>query len=537
SEADLESAVWQYQAEGSNTWEDYNSGIDLLGIKSYTTNYIVDSANEFVFYYYKVFSVASEVNPKIDEEALIDAGYNLSNGKVITGFLMPNNIDSWLSVSNRDNSKQGQIVLTITVPDNFRPQLANLSFKISRTYRYGGGHRGFNATDYLPAGERDLTSHVSLTNPNPATAQFEKTIFLDYDLSPASFSDGVKNIYDNLYDVDSNGEKLYAVWNTDIVNEGWVDSDWYYANEGYFWYERSESRIASSSSLYEKVKNPDGSDAGMEWHYIKWDWVVRKFLQNTSNPRYSQFNESQKFDRFDFNEAVGCDYKLYVSYNGLDNLEPVATESKRGYPALTPREFTYLSMFLRELAFYRAPAAYYDRIKGLGLGDAGMLGADVTANGYKSGRILVRNGGLNGVSGARADVYTEDLNGSIGYSDLPGCGVKFNWPRMDIKFGDYAELCLSNRIVNVYTPLYSGTISITAYMYAGTYYHGLQEGSRLVVNYTGSDVEVDYRYANEYLGGPWVRAQDPNFSPHKFFDRTTSINWTGPSGTTYPGFK
>lgn len=525
----LDSVTWNYQEGESSTWKEYGSSIDIESTKVIETNSFLDSGvTELQFYYYRVWSVAKVFDPKIEQEGLAQDGYNVSETySPIVAILLPANIDSWLSVSDRDNSAQGKIKLTINVPAEHRPIADRLDFKISRTYRYGGGHRGFNAVDY--GSNKDLSSHTSLSNPNPTTTEFEKTIFLDYDTNVGS--SGTKVILDDLYDVNSAGERLYAVWNKSLeLNSG----------GGYQWYERPLSIINANSSTYEIIKDPDETPSAHEWHYLKWDWVTRKFLQNPGNPRYASFSEAQRYDRFDFNEAVGCDYKLHISYKGLTGIAPVVSATKRGYPALTPREQGFLSMFLRELAFYEVPASFQDRIRPLGVGDAGSLGADITARGYKSGTLTVRNGGMAGL-GAKADVKCADEpGGSIGFSHLPGCGVRLDWKKMLIMFGG-PHKCFENAKFEAITPLYQIECQLTAFMMGGQYYHGLQPGSALSValkvgaNY-GSYVTVPYQYANEYLGGEWARARGQSAS--SFFDRYTSINWKDPDdpNRAYPGF-
>lgn len=55
---------------------------------------------------------------------------------------------------------------------------------MKRTYRYGGGYQGHNAT------LEDKSSHTNLKNPDPAVGDWEKTIVLEYPFESNRFEDG-----------------------------------------------------------------------------------------------------------------------------------------------------------------------------------------------------------------------------------------------------------------------------------------------------------------------------------------------------------
>ncbi|MBN2652860.1 MAG: hypothetical protein JXR63_10800, partial [Spirochaetales bacterium] len=467
-----------------------------------------------------VFSVASEANPKIDEEALIDAGYNLSNGKVITGFLMPHDLSSWFSVSDCDTTIPGKIKIDFNIPASFVANQDRFDIEFTRTYRYGGGYRGHNAVDY---GERNLQSHVDLFNPNPITTPWEKTIEL---YSSIGGGDLPEQIIDTQYDVADNGEKLIAVRNKEVkpLNAG-IDYDGY-GTTTFAWYQRTQSHINNYPSTYEIV---DANDE-FEWHYLIWDWVLRKYMQHPDNPRYSTI--TNKFHRFDFEEATACDYRLKITLKADPSVN-MTSPVKQGWAALTAREFAGLGAIIRDIAFHSLPTTFADELLNAKDNQPPQNNMDVA--GRFDGRI--RAWDLQAGTTVKGKFASTDGVHGKGIADFPGMFMKFSWTdfQFSIGIGDHSPKRVMNGTrFDFYTPKFEGYLAITGDLLAGTFYHGLHNtngGAKFLAtvkvvgqssNYLDA-VDAGYKYPGEWMGGGWRRAYD---NPAKWYnERFTSIKW------------
>lgn len=133
------------------------------------------------------------------------------------------------------------------------------------------------------------------------------------------------------------------------------------------WFLLTDSQIAAYAVAtppqeWVKVLDPDGTLSEHEWHYLLWDWVIRKQLGATNVT-----NKNAAFADFDFTEMVECGYKIRL----IDSRNPQSfsetTVVKKGVPALTPREFAHLAELIREVSFYHIEATVYNAIKGITL--------------------------------------------------------------------------------------------------------------------------------------------------------------------------
>lgn len=529
------------------SWKAMNGSESPENFKSISDLSVLDSGFDSVidFWYYRIRAI-NENSKNVGlylSEGQVGAGYHISDWATPAAiFLAPRNLAGWLAASDNDystTSAYGKVRLTVTVPQAYRPYINDFNFEVNRTYRYGGGYQGHNAVSGTNKGNSDLSSHTSLTNPDPTSGPWKKTITLEYPFNGSDFSNGVLSRMDTLYDVDEDGKKLIAVVNTSFESETAKP-----------WYERTQDFIDNNPQgvTYQKVPDLDGEPSEMEWHYLKWDWVIRKAMYHSGNDEIPSSVSGR--NRFDINLMTRADYTLTVksSVAGHDDVTFTDTEHVvYGWPALTPREFGFLAMILREISFYRIKVSYYDEVEEMGLGAAGMAKQDEEHLGACGGKICKKNGGLNGVSGASADVYTEG-GPNNGISEFPGCEIVFSWKPMYIKFGG-PHICLDGKLMYIYTPKWSGSIKITADLYGGTYYHGLASRSHFDISYASftnyADISTlmpsnatslgSYRMGNEYLsmGLTWDRAKGNN--PNNYYDRYTSVGWTYP-GLSYPGF-
>lgn len=455
-----------------------------------------------------------------------------------------------------DNKLFGKIKLTVSENEKGAKQDHSLfTIKAERTYRYGGTHQGYPTNDLAgeyfwnntdkPGSVIKGTYCTDLYNPNPASCPWEKTVLLEYSFDLASSNSA--NVYDTLYDTDdATGEKLLAVRRKVI------------AEEGFPWFERKESIVKANASKYDIIYDPDGTASEYEWHYLNWDWVMRKYMYHASNPLAKTYPNtgtagSSKYvgdrpGRFDLKDAVRCDYRLVLVSKLEPNVSIKSEKTVSGYPSLTPREFSSLAMILREIAFYEIEASYYDEITETTISNQPPKDPK-TAAGWANtkkgngGSIELVKGELNGFTGIRAHVRT---NGP-GYEYFSGCFLKFDWPTLGLNFGGPSK-CIDNFKLEIQTPLagMSGTVNMTAFMMGGTYFHGMHSGSFVTVTYPGYSgfrMEIGENWgkgnnhkvlvSNEYLEMNWGRISTS--TKDTYMDRYTSINWSY-GNKQYPGF-
>ncbi len=537
----LEGANWEYLPTNGTQWANLDGeiNVDAMNILS-STSYLDNAATDsMAYYYYKVFAINRDAkeDQNIINEGQLSGNYFLSEPTVSFGYILDLDLAGWLTVSDNDRSSDkayGKIKLEVTVPATDRHYMDNLQVQVRRTYRYGGGYQGHNAT------RSDKSSHTNLTNPNPAAVSWEKTITLEYPFSADTLKTATVTQWDTMYDVNDSGEKLIAALDKNTSQSG---------GTSYPWYERTQAQM-DSMGKWEKIYDTDGTPSEMEFHYLKWDWIVRKAMNHSANPN----KDSNKIKRFDINLMTRADYQVVVKHKDPSVTDEIVGPVVYGWPALTPREFAFLVMLAREVSFYRVGVSFADEHREQGFGDAGNAANDVTAKGAVSGHILTRNGGLDGFSGAKADVFTSN-NGSSNdgghIEDLPGVKVTLSWRPFKLGFGG-PNKNLDGHEIKVATPRWSGSTYITAYLYGGTYLHGIHpQDSFFEIKYAkwnrtrvsstlhanASAVQGQGAMALEYLndGFTWWRTTSSGSNKNTYFDRYTSVNWSF-EGRAYPGF-
>ena len=534
----LDSASWDFLESVGNwsalTSQTFSDMHNLVGT-SYTDG---DSVAQGNYFYYKVVASnsTSQANTDYQNEGVVTGDYYVSTSSYFAATIkpLPVNIDGWLTVSDNDQTCKGDIALTIDIPAEYQPYLAQFDFVIERTYRWGDGYQGHFADEH--AGQPTISDYYcSLTNPNPATVAFSKTIDLEYDTSGSAFSGSSLTVFDTLYDVDGSGNKLFASVNTEhcYVNEHSIQ---------YPWFERTQAYIDDSATNgpFSKILDHDGTPSEHEWHYLKWDWVVRK-----AKAQYGNWSD------FDINEMTRADYKLKMVYtNG--NPGTVTSSTVSGWPALTAREFAFMLHFIREVSFYRLPMTWWDEIVDMQDNQPSM--SDISQSGWQagSGKIYLRDA-FAGLGGAGGDAYTD----AIGISEFPGISLIFDWHGFKINTGGdtSGNRDISGRVAYVTTPRWSGSMKYYLSVFAGTLYHGVYESgpggwSETQITYENwSDESIDDIYGNwnayiysvnmvhEYLSkgasGGW-RAST-GWVQGGYRNRMTSVNWDYPS-RSYPGF-
>lgn len=551
---------------GGTGWSAVASETDILNGKAVTASKFTDSSfntddyvgKEFVYRIYAVNTVvrSAESSYRAEFSGLQGLFFMSAAAESKLIILLPNpdnilTLAATQGAETNDSKLPGKIKLTVNEKGS-KPDYSNFTVKVERTYRYGGTHQGYPTADLVSdnmwTGYGSYISgryHTDLTNPDPAACPWEKTILLEYVFDLASNSSAA--VYDTLYDTDdATGEKLIAVRRK--ISHDTMQP----------WYERKESVVSKNAAKYDIVLDPDGTKSEYEWHYLNWDWVMRKYMYHPDNPLAKVYtstgnssstkNVGDRPGRFDIADAVRCDYRIVL----VSKIDPSVTAKSEktvsGYPRLTPREFSSLAMIIREIAFYEIPASYYDEVEEQG---TSLKRDPVTVEGWNNSKK--KDGSIQLV---KVDVNIFSLSGTAhlrtngsGYSYFPGCYIKFDWPGFTIKLGGDYSKCLDNNELEIVTPLpgMCGKVKMTAYLYGGTYYHGMQNGSFITVTYPGyTDFRMDLGkmpgaqnhkalVSNEYIESNWGRAQYTN-NPDTYWDRYTSINWSY-SNLRYPGFK
>lgn len=551
---------------GGTSWSVVSSETDILNGNAVTSPKFTDSAintddyvgKEFVYRIYAVNTAvrSAESSYKAEFSGFSGTFYMSAAAESKLVILLPNpdnilTLTATQGAETNDTKLPGKIKLTVNEKSSTKPDYSHFTVKVERTYRYGGTHQGYPTVDLVSdnmwTGGDYISGkyHTDLSNPDPAACPWEKTILLEYTFDLNSSSSA--NVYDTLYDTDdATGEKLIAVRRK--ISHDTMQP----------WYERRESVVNSNASKYDVVLDPDGTKSEYEWHYLNWDWVMRKYMYHPDNPLAKVYtstgnssstkNVGDRPGRFDIQDAVRCDYRIVL----VSKIDPAVTAKSEktvsGYPRLTPREFSSLAMIIREIAFYEIPASYYDEVEEQGVS---LKRDPVTVEGWNNSKK--KDGSIQLV---KVDVDIFSLSGTAhlrtngsGYSYFPGCYIKFDWPGFTIKLGGDAAKCLDNNELEIVTPLpgMNGKVKMTAYLYGGTYYHGMQSGSFITVTYPGyTDFKMELGklpgaqnhkalVSNEYIESNWGRAQYTN-NPDTYWDRYTSINWSY-GNLKYPGFK
>lgn len=528
---DLAVADWVYLADAdASTWITIG-GSELLADyaqlkgSSYTDPV---QASATAIYYYRVKAVNSEAVASAQYQALaaasvlpVSAGISYAATGKTQGLPAPSQLKGWLTATDNDPSIAGNIDVTIEVPPAYTAMIPALNFKLTRTYRYGGDSNGAAHQGYYAQGT-DTSSHWKLDHPDPAGADttWEKTITLT---NPGyeEFSDGVYIYRDNLHDTNGRGEPLYAARNLDVKLLG--DNNSY---KGSPWYERSMSQIESGN--FEMVRDPDGELAGYEWHYLKWDWVMRKYLYHSGNPLSGEAQQN----RFDINEATRCDYKLELSWKnaGAGVVDKVETEPAYGWAALTPREFSYLGFILREIACYDVGLTFHDAVYEMGIPSTN----DVIGYGWADGQMK-----LHSMKSSLSPLGGHGKIGTVGprgVAHFTNCYVKIepHWA-MEVYVSSHRNI--NGNILVDCGERYQGEIIMkNINILVGTYYHWVHGGQVQVSTGNYRNHSLSFEMCNEYMNSKWKWARVEEYRGGRDWDgRNTSINWKC-NGKTYPGY-
>ncbi|MBN2653153.1 MAG: hypothetical protein JXR63_12300 [Spirochaetales bacterium] len=529
-------ASWKYYSstEGEE-WQTMTFGFDQIDLDNVSTfkehfgtsfvDTAIPEANTQV--YYRIIPLNSIAMDFAQEGEILHAFRDKKPGiggqKTAVAINLPANPQEWLIVSDVTSTNSslknlalanpGYNAVVLDIPDEYVSLLPAVNLKVTRTYRYGDGHQGYNAS------KTDRSSHTALNNPDPANIPWEKTIDVivaDIDTTPELFTTGSLEFKDNLADR-IGGEDVYAVWLKTHTNAGGANP----------WYERKENNIDGD---YVLVRNPDGQPEGHEWHYLKWDWVVRKYMNNPGNPNQN----SNRFARVNLLEAVRCDYRIELTWkeSELSVSDKVVSTPVYGIPALTPREFTSLAFFIREVAFYKIPMSFLDEVYEQGVGNADT--SDKNVPGKIEGRLKMWGGSLDLFAlTIKANAATEDGPSGIGVVDFPGIGIKLSW-NIALKLGGEPRRSIDGSIFDIFTPFGNGKLQLWADLLGGTYQHGVYGGDIRVTYNNYSNQKVELGICNEYGGtNGWQRASGS--SPADYDNRYTSVGWEV-SGKTYPGF-
>jgi hypothetical protein len=514
TEDNLASETWSYMSTSDEWTELVTEGDtpttldDQKKFVSFSYLETSDKIESGKKYYYKIIAINQAVIADTSLDSLSkDGGEPGYGATAFSGFVfLPviEDLSKWLEATNQVDSPDGKIEVTLKIPEKYKNLAGAMKYIVTRTYRYGGGYQGHGSDD------NDGTVNASL-EPKPENSPWEKTISIA-EISGNEIEGGKKVLIDTLYDTDENGNKLYACINKKVTfdcgsycNSG-SDGD---SNDGNPWYERTKSQIESTSNDYKMILDPDGTPAGHEWHYLKWDYVFRKYLNHPDNPLASQ--PFQK--KVNFEEAVRCDYSLKLVWDtSLAGVNDASTTSEKvyGYPSLTPREFTSLVFFLREEAFNRIWYLNYQAFEGFSLG---KLTSGQSANGKSAGSVRFGDVEVTSLSGAGE---TNGVGDKYFY-DFDNIGVQFSF-RIKITVDAVGPL---SGTFYIKTPLYNGYATLNGGIVSGLYQLWVHKGSLKVeyVSKGGTKAKkgsMDFKICNEY-------ASNSMWGPKG--GRYTSVGW------------
>lgn len=552
------SVGWEYYSS-ADSWV-AESGATLVserkGLTSSTEDIVVGDWDLNKYYYFRFFAenTTSKESSTIQEEGILTGEYYYSPIYYSTVCLpFPTIDDSWFIVGQNDPSYEGKIPVTINIPDGHQGSFSNMQFQVSRTYGYGGGYRGSNngvgtvgvagADGGAPHGSGDPAAggmgwNRYPLNPNPNDSEREKTI-VAYTFTGDRFKNNSYVCKDTLYDTNEDNEKLFACLpKADVGAVTHIYDDGRHVHSWFLLTDAQIAAYAAKQQTWVKVIDPDGTPSEHEWHYLLWDWAIRKQL-GSDNVGY----KSAAFSNFKFEEMVTCKYSIKLVALS-DDSKNSTTGEKTGVPALTPREFAHLAELFRQISFYHQEATLMNAITGITGFGAGVPSFG-TVSGTQSGSIVVSNSGS-----AIPPIYAKVATPS-GISDLAGCSIKLQ---------DGAELPLTIRrssdnggweymrgFMDLVTPVYSGRLYLDINLKSGTFW-AVVGGGTLKVTY-GKRVMYDVvdqissafpEYKSYYLANEIAQTVYPNYfikeGGGQWNGRYTDINFVY-KGTKYPGFK
>lgn len=497
---------WQYFSTG-NSWVSEGAYVEDSARKEVLSPFENgDGFTDGNFFYFKMIANSGVDRAKIDSEGILTGKYYQSR-PYYTSFL-PTIDNDWFAVGRNDSNYAGKIPVTITVPATYQHYTPYMNFEVYRTYNYGGGYRGANSGVGTP-GTFTVDTNAYPLFPNPDDSPEIKTIKA-YTISGTAFSGGSYVCADTLYDTDANEDKLFACLPTDSVPNA---SQTYVTNASYTeetsrvvrsWHLLTQAQIdayAAAGQTWHKVLDPDGTPSEHEWHYLLWDWAIRKQL----GARNVVGNSSNKFADFDFTKMVECDYKVrLVDASNPSNFSDTTTV-KKGVPALTPREFANLGEILREISFYSVEATVHNATVCFGFTDQPETG---TYSGKRFGTITASQKSNSGLGGNMQIEVLVKVS-AAGISDLEGCSIQLgngNGWNLWIMGSDTTKSGhqYTRGDMQVVTPLYSGTVHYYMSFKNGTKWHNVGGGTIGVTfdSFSAYDVKDNMGYPS--YGSSWI---------------------------------
>lgn len=140
-----------------------------------------------------------------------------------------------------------------------------------------------------------------------------------------------------------------------------------------------------------------------------------------------------------------------------------------------------------------------------------------------------------------------------GVQDFPKVAMKMFWNPLNMILGGEATRSLDGKPIEIFTPRWSGKLYLDAYVFGGTYYHGVDNRAKLKIDYSrfnssktltaympaGYEYMGSYLMIHEYLnnGLAWTRTTSSGTNASNYIDRYTSVGWSRApqGGTNYPG--
>lgn len=180
----------------------------------------------------------------------------------------------------------------------------------------------------------------------------------------------------------------------------------------------------------------DGKESGkLFWDYAAWDREAWKCILRKKH--------------VDMNQFVKIKYELQVI--DKSNSTVLSTRSDEGWPALSNKEFAFLSKWLVDCALatiwqFNIPRMLWDNTVGW------LPSLSFSHNGENGGKMEFSVGSVTNLSGS---------GGSAGtlYSDWPGYGVKLSMSmRVSLETNQPKQVTLNG--IEIQTPLYSGTMDM-----------------------------------------------------------------------------
>ncbi len=249
-----------------------------------------------------------------------------------------------------------------------------------------------------------------------------------------------------------------------------------------------------------------------------------------------------------------ADYTVQLVSKFDESKKPVveSTNDIYGWPALTPREFAFMGMFFREVSFMKVGISYWDEIFQVGVSDVST--SDDHQSGWIDGTLSVTDAGFDLINLTINATVRAHSGSKNAVQDFPGVYMNMHWNPLRMMLGGEAKRSLDGKPLNMTTPRWSGALKLDAYVFGGTYYHGVDSRAKIMIDYSkfSSSSTLEQIYSgighadlgsflviHEYLsdGFSWQRTTS-GVNATTYFDRYTSVGWSAApkGGKTYPGF-